>query len=60
MSDYKVKLIKKYEFTLNGISKKDIAEKVSYIQNKSKILDLPIVKKITILKIKKLRRRKYK
>ena len=60
MSDYKVKLIKKYEFTLNGISKKDIAEKVSYIQNKSKIIDLHIVKKITILKIKKLRRRKYK
>ena len=60
MSDYKVKLIKKYEFTLNGTSKKDITEKVSYIQNKSKILDLPIVKKRTILKIKKLRRRKYK
>lgn len=45
LSRYKVRLIKKYDFDLDGKSEKDIKEQVDYIMNHTKILEMPYVKK---------------
>lgn len=58
MKKYKVKLIKKYKFELDGTSKRDIAEQVEYILTKPEILDLPDVRKSQNLIIKKIYREK--
>ena len=45
LSRYKVRLIKKYDFDLDGKSEKDIKEQVDYIKNHTKIIEKQYVKK---------------
>lgn len=53
LNKYKIKVIKKYDFELDGKSEKDIQTQVEYIMNKTNILDLPEIKKSTKIKIKR-------
>ncbi len=53
LNRYKVRVIKKYDFELDGKSEKDIQEQVAYIMTQTKILDLPEVRKTTRIKVKK-------
>lgn len=55
---YKIRIIKKYDFELDGISDKDIKEQVDYILTHTKILDLPEIRKNIKIKIKKNHERK--
>ena len=41
MKKYKVKIVKRYSFTLDGENKLDIQNQVNTIVNHTKILDLP-------------------
>ena len=53
---YKVKIVKRYSFTLDGENKLDIQNQVNTIVNHTKILDLPYVRKNVSVKIKELRK----
>ena len=55
MIKYKIKLIKKYSFVLDGENKKDIENQVNTIMQENNILDLPYVRKSLKIKIKELR-----
>ncbi len=55
MKKYKIKLIKKYSFVLDGENKKDIENQVNIILQENNILDLPYVRKSLKIKIKELR-----
>ena len=55
MKKYKIKLIKKYTFVLDGENKKDIENQVNTIMKENNILDLPYVRKSLKIKIKELR-----
>lgn len=55
MKKYKIKLIKKYSFVLDGENKKDIEHQVDTIMQENNILDLPYVRKSLKIKIKELR-----
>ena len=55
MKKYKIKLIKKYTFVLDGENKKDIENQVNTIMQENNILDLPYVIKSLKIKIKELR-----
>lgn len=55
MKKYKIKLIKKYSFVLDGENKKDIETQVNTIMQENNILDLPYVRKSLKIKIKELR-----
>lgn len=55
MKKYKIKLIKKYSFILDGENKKDIENQVNTIMQENNILDLPYVRKSLKIKIKELR-----
>lgn len=55
MKKYKIKLIKKYSFILDGENKKDIENQVKTIMQENNILDLPYVRKSLKIKIKELR-----
>lgn len=55
MKKYKIKLIKKYSFVLDGENKKDIENQVNTIMQENNILDLPSVRKSLKIKIKELR-----
>ena len=55
MKKYKIKLIKKYTFVLDGENKKDIENQVNTIMQENNILDLPYVRKSLKIKIKELR-----
>lgn len=55
MKKYKIRIIKKYTFTLDGEDRNDINNQVSTIMNESNILDLPYVRKNVRVKIKELR-----
>lgn len=55
MKKYKIKLIKKYSFVLDGENKKDIENQVNTIMQENTILDLPYVRKSLKIKIKELR-----
>ncbi len=57
LNRYKVRVIKKYDFELDGKSEKDIQEQVAYIMTQTKILDLPDVRKTTRIKIKKIHKK---
>lgn len=57
MKRYRVKLIRKYKFDLDGISKNSIREQVDYILTRHELLEKDYVKKSIILKIK-LKKRK--
>jgi len=60
MERYKVVVIKKYVFDLDDQDKKGVVEQLDYILNKTKLLDMPYIKKDLKVKIKKLKRRKIK
>ncbi len=45
MNKYKIYFIKKYFFELEGKSEEDIYEQAIYVCYKTKILDMPFVKK---------------
>lgn len=60
MERYKVVVIKKYVFDLDGKDKKAVMEQLDYIVNETKLLDMPYVKKDLKVKIKKLKKRKTK
>ena len=47
MKKYKICFIKKYFFELEGDSEENISEQVIYVCYKTKILDMPFVKKET-------------
>lgn len=49
---YKIRLIKKYEFELDGISEDDVKRQVCYIMGRNDLLNLPYIKKNTTIKIK--------
>ena len=49
---YKIRLIKKYEFELNGISEDDVKRQVCYIMGRNDLLNLPYIKKNITIKIK--------
>ena len=51
---YRVKLVKKYNFDLDGVSEEDIIEQVNYIMTQTHLLDMPYVDKIVKLKIRKI------
>ena len=57
MERYKVIVIKKYVFDLDGKDKKGVMEQLDYIVNETKLLDMPYVKKEFKSKIKKIRRK---
>lgn len=57
MERYKVIVIKKYVFDLDGKDKKGVMEQLDYIVNETKLLDMPYVKKKLKVKIKKIRRK---
>lgn len=57
MERYKVIVIKKYVFDLDGKDKKGVMEQLDYIINEIKLLDMPYVKKDLKVKIKKIRRK---
>ena len=58
MDRYKVKLVKKYVFDLDGKNKYDIREQVDYIMTQSRILEMPYVDKTIKSNIKKNKRGK--
>ena len=60
MERYKIVVIKKYIFDLDGKDKKGVMEQLDYIVNETKLLDMPYVKKGLKVKIKKLRKSKIK
>lgn len=53
---YKVKIVKRYSFTLDGENKLDIQNQINTIVNHTSILDLPYVRKNVSVKIKELRK----
>lgn len=55
MKKYKIRIIKKYTFTLDGEDRNDINNQVNTIMSESNILDLPYVRKNVRVKIKELR-----
>lgn len=55
MERYKVIVIKKYVFDLDGKDKKGVIEQLDYIVNETKLLDMPYVKKDLKVKIKKIK-----
>lgn len=57
MERYKVIVIKKYVFDLDGKDKKEVMEQLDYIVNETKLLDMPYVKKDLKVKIKKIKRK---
>ena len=54
---YKVKIVLKYSFDLDGCSKDDIREQVDYILTKPLILTLPGVKGSKRVKVKEIFRK---
>ena len=57
---YKIRVIKTWDFELDGKSKENIEEQLKYIVTQTKILDLPEVKKRLRWKIKKVNERNRK
>lgn len=55
MNTYKIKVIKRYSFTLNGENKEEAKEQVDFIISDSKILDLPYVRKNISVKIREIK-----
>lgn len=60
MKKFKIKVTKKYSFTLEGDTKEDINNQVNNIINETRILDLPYVRKNISVKIKELRKDRNK
>ena len=60
LNRYKVKLIKRYDFELDGISEESVKEQVDYIMTQTNLLDMPYVEKRVHLKIKKINEKEKK
>ena len=60
LKKYKIRIIKTWDFELDGQSKKDIEEQLMYIINKTKILELSEVKNRIRWKIKQVSERNSK
>lgn len=58
LNRYRIKLIKKYVFDLDGTSEQNIREQVKYISEKTDILKLPEVRKNIKMKVKKIHERR--
>ena len=58
LNRYKVKIIKSWDFELDGKDKLDIERQCMFIMNQTKILDLPDVKRKLRFKIKRIERNK--
>lgn len=58
MNRYKIRLIKTWDFELDGNSKDEVERTVFEMMNYTKILDLPETKKRLRLKIKQIKERK--
>ena len=58
LNRYKVKIIKTWDFELDGKDKLDIEKQCMFIMNQTKILDLPDVKRKLRFKIKRIERNK--
>ena len=56
LNRYKVKIIKTWDFELDGKDKLDIEKQCMFIMNQTKILDLPDVKRKLRFKIKRIER----
>lgn len=56
LNRYKVKIIKTWDFELDGKDKLDIERQCMFIMNQTKILDLPDVKRKLRFKIKRIER----
>lgn len=59
LNRFKVRIIKTWDFELDGKDRLDIERQCMYIMNKTKILDLPEVKKKIRFKIKRIKERDY-
>ena len=58
LNRYRVKIIKTWDFELDGKDKLDIEKQCMFIMNQTKILDLPDVKRKLRFKIKRIERNK--
>ena len=56
LNRYRVKIIKTWDFELDGKDKLDIERQCIFIMNQTKILDLPDVKRKLRFKIKRIER----
>jgi len=56
LNRYKVKIIKTWDFELDGKDKLDVERQCMFIMNQTKILDLPDVKRRLRFKIKRIER----
>lgn len=56
LNRYRVKIIKTWDFELDGKDKLDIERQCMFIMNQTKILDLPDVKRKLRFKIKRIER----
>ena len=57
LNRYKIKLIKQYDFTLNGKSKNDMESQVKALANETQILEIPEVKRKVKYKIRQINRK---
>ena len=57
LNRYKVRIIKTWDFEIDGKDKLDVERQCMYILNKTKILDLKEVKRRLRFKIKKIERK---
>lgn len=55
MNEYKIRIIKKYELTLNSKSNEPLDKQVSVILNENNMLDLTYLRKTVKVKIKKMK-----
>jgi len=55
LNKYKVKLVKKYIFVLDGVSEKNVREQVDYIKNREDLLRLPDVEKTVCINVKQIK-----
>ena len=57
MNRFEVTITKNYIFTLMGESKDNLKKQLVYVQDNISILEMPSIKKVTKIKIKKLKKR---
>ena len=60
LNRYKIKLIKQYDFALDGKSKNDMESQVKALANETQILEIPEVKRKVKYKIRQIKERNTK
>lgn len=58
MKRYRVKVLKKYTFDLDGKNKDNVREQLDYIINETQLLERPYVEKNIKIRIKKINKKK--